>query len=80
LKPLRVEESAPEALGLDAEVLARLVGAVGPVAVVDLETTGLPDDPEAELLEFGAVLLDPGVPRVMTAHSLARPCPARFGA
>ncbi len=70
---MRVEESAPEALGLDAEVLARLVAAVGPLAVVDLETTGLPDDPDAELLEFGAVLLDPGVPRAVTAHSLVRP-------
>jgi ATP-dependent DNA helicase DinG len=43
------------------------------VAVVDLETTGLVEDPEAELLEFGAVLLDPREGRVRTARSLVRP-------
>ena len=32
--------------------------ATGPLAVVDLETTGLSQDPESEMLEFGAALLD----------------------
>ena len=48
-----------------------LVGQLGPLAVVDLETTGLPDDPDSEILEFGVVLLDPG--RVATFQSLVRP-------
>ena len=46
---------------------------LGPLAVVDLETTGLPEDSEAEILEFGAVLLDPGRDALVTAHSLVRP-------
>jgi ATP-dependent DNA helicase DinG len=41
--------------------------------VVDLETTGLAGEPGAEILEFGAVLLDPGRPRVTTAECLVRP-------
>ncbi len=44
----------------------------GPLAVVDLETTGLPNDPASEVIEFGAVLLDPGVERVTTARSFLR--------
>jgi len=46
---------------------------VGPAAVVDLETTGLAREPDAEVLEVGAVLLDPGVGEVATARSLVRP-------
>lgn len=70
---LRLREHAPEALGLDAAALARLVAECGPLAVVDLETTGLSSDPEAEILEFGAVLVDPGAERVRTAEALLRP-------
>jgi len=45
---------------------------VGPVAVVDLETTGLSTDAGAEILEFGAVLLEPGAtPRGL--RTLVRP-------
>ncbi len=40
---------------------------------MDLETTGLPRDPEAELLEFGAILLDPGHPEVVTVTTVVRP-------
>ncbi len=58
---------------LDAESLGRFVAALGPVAVIDLETTGLSNDPAAEILEFGAVLLDPPDLRVTTLHSLLRP-------
>jgi ATP-dependent DNA helicase DinG len=43
------------------------------VAVVDLETTGLSDDPDAGILEFGAVLLDPGGVTLTTVESLVRP-------
>jgi ATP-dependent DNA helicase DinG len=45
------------------------LAAVGPIAVVDLETTGLADDPAAEVIEVGAVLLDASRD---TALSLAR--------
>jgi Rad3-related DNA helicase len=41
--------------------------------VVDLETTGLSDDADAEILEFGAVLLDPGADRLRTLQALLRP-------
>jgi ATP-dependent DNA helicase DinG len=49
------------------------VARLGPLAVVDLETTGLAEDSEAEILEFGAVLLDPGRDALATAHALVRP-------
>jgi len=49
---------------------------VGPVAVVDLETTGLPGDARAELLEFGAILLDPGRPEITLAASTIKPAGA----
>jgi ATP-dependent DNA helicase DinG len=38
-----------------------------------LETTGLSDDPDAEILEFGAVLVDPGSESVITVEVLLRP-------
>ena len=46
---------------------------MGPLAIVDLETTGLPDDPAAELLELGVVLLDAGSSGVATLSTLVRP-------
>ncbi|MEN8183384.1 MAG: exonuclease domain-containing protein, partial [Myxococcota bacterium] len=73
LEPLEVRERDPGELGLDAGVLWPWVQRLGPLAVVDLETTGLTDEPEAELLEFGAVLLEPGSPRIRTARALVRP-------
>jgi len=63
----------PESLGLDAAALARLCEATGPLAVVDLETTGLHTQPGAEILEIGCVLVDPGEARVRTASQLVRP-------
>src|SRR4030095_79147 len=48
------------------------VARLGPVAIVDLETTGLQTEPDAEILELGAVLIDPGAARVRTAHALVR--------
>jgi Rad3-related DNA helicase/DNA polymerase III epsilon subunit-like protein len=41
--------------------------------VVDLETTGLATDPSAEMLEFGAVLIDAGADALTTLESLVRP-------
>ncbi|MEN8161120.1 MAG: helicase C-terminal domain-containing protein, partial [Myxococcota bacterium] len=43
------------------------------LAIVDLETTGLSVDEGAELLEFGAVLVDPGRDEVVTLATLLRP-------
>jgi hypothetical protein len=70
---LPVTRHAPEALGLDLPALQAFLVATGPVAVVDLETTGLPDRGSAEILEIGAVLLDPGRSEVQTLSSLVRP-------
>ncbi len=67
------EQRGPETFGLDADVLGRFATRVGPLAVVDLETTGLTDDPEAEILEFGALLVDPGADHVTTLEVLVRP-------
>lgn len=64
---------SPEALGLDLEALGAWVERCGPLAVVDLETTGLASDPGAEVLELGALLLDPGRPSVDVLHTLVRP-------
>ena len=71
--PLTVETPLASELGIDAEALAGLAAAVGPLAFVDLETTGLAQDPDAEILEFGAVLVDPGEARLTTLESLLRP-------
>jgi ATP-dependent DNA helicase DinG len=71
--PVERRECEPGVLGLDAEVLARFAGHTGPLAVVDLETTGLVADADAEILEFGALLVDPGAPRVVTLSTLLRP-------
>lgn len=55
---LEVRERDPSELGLDWEALRPFLTAVGPLAVVDLETTGLAEDPAAEVIEVGALLLD----------------------
>jgi len=46
---------------------------VGPMAVVDLETTGLPESRSAEIVEIGIVLLDPGEADVGVLQTLVRP-------
>jgi ATP-dependent DNA helicase DinG len=58
---------------VDLAALEEFLRATGPVAVVDLETTGLSEDAGAEILEFGAVLLDPGDDTATTLESLVRP-------
>lgn len=70
-KSVRVESLAPSELGLDAGVFARFAAGIGSFAVVDLETTGLGAD--AELLEVGALLVDPGEQSVQTLSVLLRP-------
>ena len=68
-----IEWRSPAALGLSLGALASWLEALGPVAVVDLETTGLPDSRSAEIIEFGCVLLDPGADEVGVARTLVRP-------
>jgi ATP-dependent DNA helicase DinG len=64
---------APAALGIDLAALAPWLARLGPVAFVDLETTGLAPHDGAEILELGAVLVDPGADRVRTLSTLVRP-------
>ena len=45
----------------------------GPLAVVDLETTGLTEDARAEIIEIGALLLEPGSTALRTVDGLVRP-------
>lgn len=56
-------EIEPSNIGIEVEALAHFLAAVGPVAVVDFETTGLPEEGPAEPIEVGAVLLDRQVSR-----------------
>lgn len=68
-----VEKRPAEELGLDVDALARFIDATGALAVVDLETTGLDNEPRAEIIEFGAVLIEPGVRSVQTLETRVRP-------
>lgn len=67
------EAGDEQAFGVSAKALRPFLEAVGPIAVVDLETTGLTNHEDAEILEFGAVLLDLDGAPVRTASSLVRP-------
>ncbi|HEX9813332.1 MAG TPA: exonuclease domain-containing protein, partial [Myxococcota bacterium] len=73
LSPLLVRTRPAAEFGIDVDALSRFVDTTGPFAVVDLETTGLSEDPVAEILEFGAVLVEPGVRSITTVESLVRP-------
>ncbi len=65
--------ATPAELGIEAHVLARFATALGPLAIVDLETTGLSPDDGAEILELGALLIEPGEERITTITRLLRP-------
>ena len=69
----RVERSDPASIGLALEALGPWLDATGPVALVDLETTGLPDSRSAEIIEIGILLLDPRQATVGVASTLVRP-------
>ncbi len=58
---------------MELDALQPFLRETGPLAVVDLETTGLADDRGSELLEFGILLLDPGAERLTALQSLVRP-------
>lgn len=68
-----IERRNPEDLGLDLDALQPWLAAIGAVAVVDLETTGLPESRSAEIIEIGVLLLDPGEATVGVGTSLVRP-------
>ena len=70
---LCVERRDPAALGLDIALLAPWLEARGPIAVVDLETTGLPESRSAEILEVGILQLDPGATEIGVVRTLIRP-------
>ncbi|MGH0031565.1 MAG: helicase C-terminal domain-containing protein [Myxococcota bacterium] len=70
---LQVFERSPRAYGLDWEALRPFLQAVGPVAVVALETTGLADDAAAEVIEVGVVLLDAHREQVGIVDRTVRP-------
>jgi len=54
-------------------VFARFCAELGPLAVVDLETTGLSPAEGAEILELGVLLVDPDVEVVTTLSTLLHP-------
>ena len=58
---------------MELGVLQPFLRETGPLAVVDLETTGLSDDRDSEVLEFGILLLDPGGEQLTALQSLVRP-------
>ena len=67
----RTTDSAREVELPGPEEWAALVEAFGPVVVVDLETTGL-DAHAAEVIEVGAIRLEPGAPPAVFT-SLVKP-------
>ena len=70
---LRAREVEAASVGIDLVALQGFLRAHGPVAVVDLETTGLPGDGPVEILEVGCVLLDPGASTLQTFGTLLEP-------
>lgn len=60
-------------MGLSLDALRPWLAALGPVAVVDLETTGLPESRSAEIIEIGLLLLDAQEETVGLASTLVRP-------
>lgn len=63
----------PGDLRIDLGALADFAREMGPLAVVDLETTGLSNDPGAEILEIGLVLIEADDSALTTLESLVRP-------
>jgi ATP-dependent DNA helicase DinG len=70
---LRSQRHDAADLGIDPKAVDALLSSVGPLAVVDLETTGLSEDPNAEIAEVGIVLLDSGSASVRTVDGLIHP-------
>lgn len=70
---LAARTALPEALEIRPGVLAHLATQLGPLAVVDLETTGLHPDQGDEILEIGIVQVEPGREALTTLESLVHP-------
>jgi len=70
---LQRSESDLAALAIPGGALPQLAAHCGPLAVVDLETTGLSPRDGAEILEFGALLVEPDAARGVTLAALLRP-------
>ncbi|MFP6653991.1 MAG: helicase C-terminal domain-containing protein [Myxococcota bacterium] len=70
---LPVKRRDAASLGFSRQALGPWLDVVGPVAIVDLETTGLPTSRSAEIIEIGLVLLDPDELTVGVASTLLRP-------
>jgi ATP-dependent DNA helicase DinG len=70
---LEVLKNVPVALGIVPGVLAAFARRLGPLAIVDLETTGLAIEEGAEILEFGALLVEPGREELVALQTLLRP-------
>jgi ATP-dependent DNA helicase DinG len=70
---VEVLERDPAELGIDLDALRDFLRETGPLAVVDLETTGLSQDASAEIIEIGAVLLDAQSSTVSTFERSLRP-------
>lgn len=70
---LEVERRDADSLGFSRQALGPWLDVVGPVAIVDLETTGLATSRAAEIIEIGLILLDPDESTVGVANTLVRP-------
>lgn len=70
---LQRSETDLAALAISGGALPRLAAHCGPLAVVDLETTGLSPRDGAEMLEIGALLVEPDAAQCTTLTALLRP-------
>ena len=70
---LQRSETHLAALAVSGDALPKLAAHCGPLAVVDLETTGLSPRDGAEILEFGALLVEPDAAQGTTLTALLRP-------
>ena len=75
LRPISDEE-----LGFDPGVFAPLLAGSGALAVVDLETTGLPADTTSEILEFGILTFDLAKPGLASDDIFAAADPPKVEA
>ena len=75
--PFELRSRSSEELGIEPAALAPWIERVGPLAIVNLETTGLPGDRSSEILEVGIIRVDavaPGASPVFeTFAGLVRP-------
>jgi len=73
LEPPSAAEATEALEGERLGLLGALLEATGPLAVVELLTTGPPDRRSSEIVEIGVVTIDAGSPGVRALHGLLRP-------